>query len=541
MYFLECEALANEYKELKELIIKIDEILYSNGPSSVFRPDEIASYLNEKLSKVTFIFNNLSKKRLLRVEIYMECPNCNDLIDPRDYKNAIKDEDPFECPQCQIDLIQEIPKEVKIYRVNLPILPAFNDKKDLNPDSSLPISKEFHQKLSQTFLENPFRNTPLLQYYSRDPQLFKVKPFKNKLIFFILHFLRDLIPFIEAIKNLGLDLKNTYFFYKDYPYPQREAIREWLEKEGARVNSRSYIRQYLEQITKSPPNKNRKILIMEDGGFIVPLIHNEFPELIQYTMGAVEQTTRGIRNVEKLEKLKIPIISVATSKLKSDFEPPYIAKAVIDNIKRLLPNVALDGKTIALFGYGTIGKEIAKWFRKNGAIVTIFETVPEKRLWAKQNGFIIANSPMEAVRNKNFVVGASGNASINSQVIASLSHDTYIISASSELYEIDIEELYRQQNKTQELKDESDKIIGTDFFLPSDNRVIHVLANGYPINFWNFESMPKEASDLVLSLILLSSAELALGNYSSPIINPDAVNQLAEKYEIAKKYLEFHK
>ena len=70
--------------------------------------------------------------------------------------------------------------------------------------------------------------------------------------------------------------------------------------------------------------------------------------------------------------------------------------------------------------------------------------------------------------------------------------------------------------------------IGTTYVDFNDKK-IHVLANGYPINFWGFESMPEEASDLIMSLIILSSAELALGNYSEQIINSDAVNQIGGK------------
>ena len=161
-------------------------------------------------------------------------------------------------------------------------------------------------------------------------------------------------------------------------------------------------------------------------------------------------------------------------------------------------------------------------------------------LWAWM-WFILADSPRQAALNKNFVIGASGNESINSQVIASLSHGTYLISASSELYEIDIDELHRQAKNKEILNNDNGGEIGTTFILPPNDKQIHTLANGFPINFWGFESMPEEASDLILSLIFLSGSEIALGNFSSSGINPDAVNEITKKYKVEEKFLEFQK
>ena len=384
----------------------------------------------------------------------------------------------------------------------------------------------------------PFKNTHLLRYYSQSRELEDKKPLKDKTVIFILHFLKDLIPFVMAAQKLGLEMEKSLFFYKDYPYPQRQSISNWLAQQKAVVKPRSCIGSCLEQLARN--HGNRKIVIVEDGGFLVPAVHEQFKQLKPLVIGSVEQTTRGVRNDERIGKLGFPVISVATSKLKGEFEPVYIAGAVVNNIRQMLPDVTLRGKKTALFSCGTIGREIAEWLRKNGAEVTIFEPSPEKKLWGTQRGFSFARSAAQAAQNKLFVIAASGNESVSSEVIAELSHGTYVLSASSELYEINVEELEKQKIKKQILNDDYGKCIGTSFTLPPNNRVVHLLANGYPINFWGFDSMPDEASDLILSLILLCAAETAMGNYTIPGIHADVVNNIAEKYEIAKKFLEFH-
>jgi len=542
MFYQECESLAGKHPELRDLITKIDNTLHSSTPSSVFRPEELASKFNERQSQVTGIFNELANYGLLRKEKYVECPKCRNLMDVDEYKKALADQDTFECTQCQIDLTIQRPDEITVYRLNPSKVKMSSSKNDVIEHTNSQITTNFNQHLPKQLIDDPFKNTPLLRYYSRYNNLKTSKPFEAKRIIFLLHFLKDFIPFLRACEELGMQLSNSYFFFKGYPYPQKESIIKWLkDKNAAIVAPHSHIDQYLNQLNKSSVDRIGKILIIEDGGLIVPAIHNQFPNLIENVIGAVEQTTRGIRNDEQIKDLKFPILSVASSNIKNQFEPPYIAKACINNIQRMLPNIAFNGKNIALLGYGKIGQEIADWLRNNRAIVTIYDNSDQNMLLAGQKGFATADSPSQAAQMKNFVIGASGNESINSDVISTLNHGTYLISASSEQYEIDIDELERLNRHKEELKNDNGELIGTTYILPPNDRHIHVLANGYPINFWGFESMPEEASDLILTLILLSAAELALGNYKEHEINSKAVNEIAEKYEVAKKFLEIHK
>ena len=53
--------------------------------------------------------------------------------------------------------------------------------------------------------------------------------------------------------------------------------------------------------------------------------------------------------------------------------------------------------------------------------------------------------------------------------------------------------------------------------------------------------MPDEASDLILSLILLSSVAVAINKFPTPGINSTAVNELSKEYKISKTFLEIHR
>jgi hypothetical protein len=118
MFFQECERIANKYPDLRNIIVKIDELLYDCGHSSVFRPDEIASKLRERESRVLAVFDLLTKQGLLLNVEYIECPDCETLLDVKDYEQAVKQEDPFECTQCQRDLSVISPAKTIRYRLN---------------------------------------------------------------------------------------------------------------------------------------------------------------------------------------------------------------------------------------------------------------------------------------------------------------------------------------------------------------------------------------------------------------------------------------
>lgn len=542
MFYQELEALASKEPSLKHVLEKLDNLFKEKGASGVYDPVDVAGLLNTKLSQVKGIFMKLVRIGLLNEEEFCPCPECGTLIDPQRIYDEIRERNTYNCEDCGYKF-SEIDKHNKVIKYRLKakeINVRKYQRKKVFPRPN------FEKEIPERYLAEPFKYTGLLNYYSHKFE--EKQPLAGKRIYFILHFLGDIIPFIVAMKRLGLDLKNCVFFYKDYPYPQKEAIKNWIEEQGAIIAHMCEVEPYIKQLTETN-KQDKNLLILEDGGFIVPLIHRKYPDLVEQTIGAVEQTSRGIWNTQewlnesKGNELGFPVVSVAGSKLKQKFEPKYIGEAAVKNLEKMIPNISFRGKKAVVFGFGAIGKEVANWLQNKGAIVIISDIKSDKKLEASENGYEVADSPTTAVRDAFLVIGASGRQSIDSSVISTLKHGCYIASASSEQYEIDINELIYRSLGKEILKDDNGIIIGTTFALqaPPNEKKINLIANGYPINFWGLESMPEQASDLILSLILLSAVELSLGNINENKIHSDKVNKLTEKYEISKEYLESHK
>lgn len=541
MYFSECERLAIEQPDLVLLITRLDALLERSGAGAL-RPADVSEIIREDFRRVEAVMSRLADDGALRREKMLECPECQTLTPVELHERLVSEEEESLCSGCGYDLKRPDCRRLTVFRACVPASQPVESA--LPVTSQIPVgAADLNEEIDPAFLADVFRHTPLLRYYANDPAIQNLRPLTGVRVILILHFLRDLLPFVEGLTQFGLDPKRCWAFFKTYPYPQRHAVAEWLDKKGISVAAVSQVDQVLHQIADTPSDRRGKLLVIEDGGFVAPALHRTYPSLLESTIGVIEQTTRGIMNLEDLQKasgqaLKIPVLSVAGSKLKGEFEPPYIGKAVVQNIERLVPHLTLSGRKAAVLGFGTIGREVLSWLRKNHADIRAFDTDPTRRLGAQQEGYPLADTAQQAVEGRSIVIGCSGRTSVDSGVIAALTHGCYVVSASSEQYEIAVDELSRQASRTVQLK-HSGRLIGTTYVLPPNDREIHLLASGYPINFWGMNSMPEQASDLIMSLLLLAGAELANGSYPAAGINSAAINELAEKHCIAQKFLEF--
>ncbi len=377
---------------------------------------------------------------------------------------------------------------------------------------------------------------PVLAYLSNK---IKNEPFEGKTLLVLLHFLTDLIPFVEACKKAGALPSDTIVFYKDYLYPKKEEIKETLETEGCKVCSIAEIDNVLRELTSK---ELKPIIVIEDGGHIVPRLHKEeFKGLGDVTLGAVEQTTRGIRNDQQIKELLFSAISIPSSKLKDTFEPPHVARAVVNDIQKLLPNINFSGRRGLVIGYGSIGEQIALFLRDTlMTSISIYDLDATKLVKACQQGFTTEENLVNGIKDKFLIVGATGETVVGRSEILAMDHNVYLVSASSEQWEFCISELNAVCSEKDNLVGTGEKI-GTRYKIRSTEKYINLVADGYPINFWKSESMPNEVSDLIMSLLFVSAIKTATSSSLPQEINSEITDKLAEEYEISRMYLEYHR
>ncbi len=155
-------------------------------------------------------------------------------------------------------------------------------------------------------------------------------------------------------------------------------------------------------------------MILDDGGDLTKIVHEEYPEILKEIKGLSEETTTGVARLYQMEregKLKVPAINVNDAVTKSKFDNLYGCKeSVIDGIKRAT-DVMIAGKMVVVAGFGNVGKGCAEAFKSQGARVVVTEIDPICALQAAMAGYQIL--PIEdVVGQADIFVTATGNVDI---------------------------------------------------------------------------------------------------------------------------------
>jgi adenosylhomocysteinase len=151
-------------------------------------------------------------------------------------------------------------------------------------------------------------------------------------------------------------------------------------------------------------------MILDDGGDLTRLVHEQYPHYLKDIRGISEETTTGVHHLYQMfkeGKLKVPAINVNDSVTKSKFDNLYgCRESLIDGIKRAT-DVMIAGKVAVVAGYGDVGKGCAAALRGMGARVLITEIDPINALQAAMEGYEVTTME-EAVAEGNIFVTATG-------------------------------------------------------------------------------------------------------------------------------------
>ena len=240
------------------------------------------------------------------------------------------------------------------------------------------------------------------------------KPLKGAKILGCLHMTIQTAVLIETLVELGAEVRWSscnIFSTQDHAAAAiaKQGIPVYAWKGETEKEYWWCIKQTIEAKKDWKPN-----MLLDDGGDLTALMHKEYSELLKNIKGLSEETTTGIKALEKMEAEKtllIPVINVNDSVTKSKFDNLYgCRESLIDGIKRAT-DVMISGKTAIVAGYGNVGKGSAASLKQNGARVMITETDPICALQASMEGFEVVLMD-DAIGSADIVVTATGNKDV---------------------------------------------------------------------------------------------------------------------------------
>lgn len=225
------------------------------------------------------------------------------------------------------------------------------------------------------------------------------------------------------------------------------------------------------------PDGWRPNMLLDDGGDLTLVMHNEHPDLMKDIRGISEETTTGVlRLYERMRNgtLMAPVFNVNDSVTKSKFDNLYgCRESLVDGIKRGT-DVMIAGKIAVVCGYGDVGKGCAQSLRGLGATVWVTEIDPICALQAAMEGYRVVTLD-EAVDKANIFVTATGNTRvITHEHMLAMKNESIVCNIGHFDAEIDIASV--RQYQWENIKPQVDHVIFPD------GKRITILAEGRLVN-----------------------------------------------------------
>ncbi|HEY1074664.1 MAG TPA: hypothetical protein VGE59_03130 [Patescibacteria group bacterium] len=276
------------------------------------------------------------------------------------------------------------------------------------------------------------------------------KPMSNVLLIACQHLLGTQYEMVTSLYRLGLKPSNCILIGKNYS-ANREIVRQ-LHQDGCKVAPFSesfdpdqpfdtwfgrHVRDYLrKQLWWRGMWPYRKIVVLDDGGLLHEVC-NTLPSWYHRAMAGVEQTTSGDTKIKKAG-MKYPVRSIARTHYKQYDEAPYIAEHAYERILSHMKTRKKGASKVLVLGLGTIGRNVAGRFWRDGHNVYAADATPGKTLaygacqLLRNKGCVLSVSDAYS-RLKEFdvIVGATGTSLFDESVVPTLHPEVSLVSVSS--------------------------------------------------------------------------------------------------------------
>lgn len=238
-------------------------------------------------------------------------------------------------------------------------------------------------------------------------------------------------------------------------------------------------------------------VIIDDGGDMVHILHEEHPEWAVNLRGGCEETTTGIirlRNRAKAGQLRFPMFNINDADCKHLFDNRYgTGQSVWDGVMRTT-NLVVAGTTVVVAGYGWCGKGVAMRAKGLGAKVVVTEVDPVKAIEAVMDGFTVL--PMaEAAKIGDWFVTVTGcDGVIRPEHMLEMKEGAILCNAGHFDVEVDVAGLRALAKESREVRH------NIEGFLLPNGKTIYLLAEGRLVNLAAGDGHPAEIMDMSFAL-----------------------------------------
>ena len=238
-------------------------------------------------------------------------------------------------------------------------------------------------------------------------------------------------------------------------------------------------------------------VMIDDGGDMLNILHEEHPEWAANLRGGCEETTTGvirIRNRAKAGKLNFPMFSINDADCKHLFDNRYgTGQSVWDGIMRTT-NLTVAGSTVVVAGYGWCGKGVSMRAKALGAKVIVTEVDSVKAIEAVMDGFSVM--PMdEAARLGDIFITVTGcDGVVTTRHMLSMKDGAIMCNAGHFDVEVDVAGLRAMAKETMEIRK------NIEGFVLENGKTVYLLGEGRLVNLACGDGHPVEIMDMSFAL-----------------------------------------
>ncbi|MDD4028475.1 MAG: adenosylhomocysteinase [Caldisericia bacterium] len=357
-----------------------------------------------------------------------------------------------------------------------------------------------------------------------EDQFVTTTPFKNITIAICIHLEAKTARLAEVLAKGGatvlLSSSNTLSTQDDVAAAIAEHGVQVFAKHGC---SDAEYYSFLRQILQKKP-----ALILDDGGDLTHLLHEEYSHQISSMLGGCEETTTGVIRLQsrnRQNQLRLPMILVNNAHSKYLFDNRYgTGQSVWTSIMNVT-NLIVAGKKVVVAGYGWCGKGVASRAKALGASVIVTEVNPIKAMEAHMDGFQVMTMEKAAPLGDIFITVTGCKEVVSSRHFNGIKNNAILCNAGHFNVEIDMKALEDITIHKNCVRDHISQHI-----LSNGNK-IHVLAEGKLVNLASGDGHPAEIMDLsfalqALSALYLIEHPLRVGLYPVPTAIDEKVASL---------------
>jgi len=248
-------------------------------------------------------------------------------------------------------------------------------------------------------------------------------------------------------------------------------------------------------------------MVLDDGGDLTGMLHDQYPAMLDRIHGITEETTTGVHRLLEMLKdgtLKVPAVNVNDSVTKSKNDNKYGCRhSLNDAIKRATDHL-LSGKRALVIGYGDVGKGSAQSLRQEGMIVRVAEVDPICAMQACMDGYEVvspyrdgvndgtdASIDTELLGSIDLLVTATGNYDVcNAAMLRAVKRNAVVCNIGH--FDNEIDTAYMRRNwEWEEIKPQVHKIYRDQ----AANDYLILLAEGRLVNLGNATGHPSRIMD----------------------------------------------